>query len=272
MPRKLPVALLFLPLAACTGKSADSASHDSRARGDDSGGHGADTSDTSHTARGPARMAIPGYFYPDVGQPDSLWDRAIALGGVFVFNPDSGPGGAQNGDYVTATHAAMGHVTLLAYVSTGYGTRDADAVLADMANYAAWYPLSGFFFDEAPGTDTCDAEYGAYAGYAAAARDAVPGAFVALNPGTDTCVSYLDFADLLLTFESDAPDYAGHTSAMPPDPDHTWHLVYGTGDWAGVLDHAAELDAGYVYVTDDVLPNPWDTLPTWLEDEAAYVP
>jgi len=32
------------------------------------------------------------------------------------------------------------------------------------------------------------------------------------------------------------------------------------------LAHAFHENVGWFYTTDDVLPNPWDTLPSWFEE------
>ncbi len=262
--------------------SGDAASADSPASNTDSptDSHSDSCIDSGcHPGFPPAYLAIPAYFYPDLGQPGSLWDEAMAVPEgprVLVFNPNSGPGAAQDPAYLNMATTAtnQGDITLLAYVSTSYGARDPNAVLADIASYAAWYPVSGFFFDEAPGVETCDAAYAQYAAFADAARLGVPGAFIALNPGADTCDDYAEFADLLLTFEGDAATYATHTTAMTASPDHIWHLVYDAPeDSSGhamfaAVDEARANGAGWLYVTDDTLPNPWDTLPAYLDDEA----
>jgi hypothetical protein len=48
-------------------------------------------------------------------------------------------------------------------------------------------------------------------------------------------------------------------------PSHFWHIIYGTPT-ASAVAQAVQLSrqrgAGYVYVTPDTLPNPYDTLPT----------
>jgi hypothetical protein len=37
------------------------------------------------------------------------------------------------------------------------------------------------------------------------------------------------------------------------------------------IDRAVARNIGYVYVTDDVLNNPWNTLPTYWTDEVDYI-
>ena len=83
--------------------------------------------------------------------------------------------------------------------------------------------------------------------------------------------------DVTVTFEGTYASYVGwRPSALEliRPAARSWHLVYGTP--SGSLDNAMRLtrerNAGYVYVTPDVLPNPWDTLPPaayWTREIAA---
>ena len=53
-----------------------------------------------------------------------------------------------------------------------------------------------------------------------------------------------------------------------------WHLVYGVDDadtMTSVMRLAATNGAGATFVTDCVLPNPWDRLPTYWEQELELV-
>ncbi len=57
------------------------------------------------------------------------------------------------------------------------------------------------------------------------------------------------------------------------DPSRFWHLVYATtvDEMPVAVDLSKQRGAGWVYVTGDTLPNPWDTLPAdpyWSEELA----
>ena len=94
-----------------------------------------------------------------------------------------------------------------------------------------------------------------------------------LNPGTNVPQCYENAADVIVTFEGSYQSYIDDPAApnpytpltwTPTDPMKIWHIVYGAPDTAS-MEQAVALsktrDAGYVYVTDDVLANPYDTLP-----------
>ncbi len=93
----------------------------------------------------------------------------------------------------------------------------------------------------------------------------------AINLGIQTNQCYLQAqaADVFVNFEGSYATYVNAYGSNPAWVDSApasrfWHLVYATPDSAAMR-HAICLskqrNAGYVYVTNDVLPNPWDTLP-----------
>ena len=153
---------------------------------------------------------------------------------------------------------------VLGYVSTGWGSRPVTQVLQDIAAYRTWYGLHSIFLDEAASSAGSLAYYQALAEVVRG----VSGALVALNPGTVPDEAYATLADLLVLFEG---SYDQYRSWAPPawqeyyPRERFWHLVYATprrrADAA--LRTADRRSAGVVYVTDDVLDNPWDRLPSY---------
>jgi hypothetical protein len=78
---------------------------------------------------------------------------------------------------------------------------------------------------------------------------------------------------VLVTYEGDYSGYVGQnpTSGLnyldpgwvPSDPDKFWHIIYDVGPSrvADVIATSHSRRAGYVYVTDDVPENPYETIP-----------
>lgn len=241
-----------------SGDSGDSGHTDS---GDSGSG---DSGDTGPVA---VQLAVPAYFYPG-----ATW-TTLSSGGVAlaIANPASGPGATIDPNYTAAIGAARAAgVHIIGYVHTSYGARPSADVEAEIRLWRDLYGVDGIFFDEAPGTSDCAALASTYAGWAAVARASDPSAFVALNPGTDTCASYLDFADVLVVFEGTAATFG---SWSPPawgaaaGPDRLWTLIYAASSPTDVLAEVRARGVGWAYVTDDDLPNPWDTLPPYWADE-----
>jgi Spherulation-specific family 4 len=234
-------------------------------------------------------VLVPAYFYPSANPALSQWDEmtaAAAAGGriTAIINPNNGPGAAINSDYTTAVNAfraAGGKV--LGYVYTCYGnnncnpavgaTRSTAEVLADAQKYRTWYGVDGIFLDE---MSNSTAQLPFYQTVAAGLRAAQPTGSIVGNPGTATPVDYLAVADTLVTFENGTGSYAG--AATQPwmstaAPQRQANLLYNVGSEAAMRDlvnQAAQRNVGYLYITNDVLPNPWDQLPSyWLAEVAA---
>ncbi|MFF5224964.1 spherulation-specific family 4 protein [Dactylosporangium sp. NPDC000521] len=253
---------------------------------------------TSVTADGVGqRLAVPAYFYPG-GDGTALWQRLTGPGtGIVVANPFSGPGKTRDPRYAAAIAAARaGGVTVLGYVPTGYLGTTGRATRLGQTTPAAWSAqvqqdietwyrlyggdgLGGIFFDEVQNVCGPDGAYArTYRALDEHTRAWHHGAFTVINPGIETEPCYADIGDVILTFEG---TYDTYRQWKPPawhramDPRRLWHLVHGTAT-LDQLDEAMRLskqrNAGYVYVTPDVLANPWDSLPPpeyWTRELAA---
>jgi len=227
-------------------------------------------------------LLVPAYFYPSSVDPAAnFWPEltaALASGPITaIANLSAESTTVVNPEYaaaIDAFRAAGGRV--IGYVDTGYGAIGRATLEADIARYDL-YGVNGIFLDDmATGSDLLDSYYKPL--YQSIKADH-PGYLVIGNPGTGTLEGYLQAADVLVTKETSSANYA---SATPQswqalhDASHFANLIYGTATAASMLDQIAlarARNAGYVYVTNDVLPNPWDTLPPYLLQElAAAVP
>jgi len=89
---------------------------------------------------------------------------------------------------------------------------------------------------------------------------------VVLNPGTRTGECYMAAGDIIITFED---TYANCVGWQPSGWESAyaasrfWHPVINTSeaDLANAIALSKSRNVGWVYVTPDVLNNPWDTLP-----------
>ncbi|MEM4246906.1 MAG: spherulation-specific family 4 protein [Candidatus Woesearchaeota archaeon] len=219
------------------------------------------------------KMFIPAYFYPG-----SLWTQAISgapIVNVMIMNPASGPGSSQNSDYVTAVqNARNAGIKVIGYVHTSYSQRDIDAVKGEVDLYYQWYNVSGIFFDEVNSSAAALPYYQNITNYVKQHT----GAFVSLNPGTVPDQGYINISDNTVIFEGTYNTYK--TWSVPswvfnyPASKFT-HLVYATSSSKNmkdaILTKSKNRNAGYVYVTNDVLPNPWDTLPSYWSTELSYI-
>jgi hypothetical protein len=243
-------------------------------------------------------IADPAYIDPDSDPTD--WKTLVASPtnklGVVVANVLNGPGSQVDAGWTTEIdNAHNSGKKVLGYVDTGYlgvtgrttrlgSTSTADWIAQIEQDINAWYALygsdiDGIFFDDGYNVCGTDDEY-------PAVYDAVnqyeklnhPGAMTVLNPGTAVPQCYEGTADVLLTFEGSYSDY--ETSAYqaldwtPASPSEIWHIIYGvTAAEVPLVDETSQTrGAGYVYITDGVPANPYDTLPSFWSAEEASVP
>ena len=228
------------------------------------------------------RILLPLYAYPEWWDaPAYRWDEVAAQGAnapiTAILNPDNGPGiGFPNSDYVVGmADLAGGGVRMIGYVYTSYGARPLTNVFADIDAYAASTNITGIFVDEcASGTNLL-----AYYTQVYAHVRGTPGLdLVVVNPGTHIAEAYLSApaADVAVIFENESgwTNYVadGYVAGLPPS--RFAALPFAVPDAAGMesaVDLAVQRNVGWIYVTDDDLPNPWDAIPPYWTNLAALV-
>ena len=230
----------------------------------------------------PTTLLVPAYFYPLPGSPWEQLEQA-AMGGtriVAILNPNSGPGTEVDPGYVAAIAGARAAgVKLIAYVPTNYGSRSSAAAIADVQQYINFYGLSnidGVFWDEM--SDEIST-LGYYQTITAGARALVANAFVVANPGTNIAATLAvpSVADTFVLYENNSQGAVPFSTYQPPlwalngSSSRIAYIVYNSqaGMLQSVLELSRQRNAGYVFVTDDVLVNPYDTLPPYWANEWA---
>lgn len=216
-------------------------------------------------------MAIPAYEYPTL---TNLWPFIDANSSQIPFvivNPASGPGVSTNSDYTTriaANNAA--NIKSIGYVDTSYQARPYTDVINDIDLWYSLYPgVQGIFLDQVSATGAPALCYSAYIyNYAKIRHVSDP---VMQNFGTYTTPAYEPYGDIFANAEMDHTLY--QTWTLPTDgfqdvaanANRFWHLIHTTdgSDLASTLTQTRNNNAGWVYITDDTLPNPYDTAPTY---------
>jgi hypothetical protein len=221
----------------------------------------------------PMRLLVPTYFDPG-GSRAKYWDQLFAAAKecsiTAIVNPASGPGRRIDPAYTeTLRRCKDSGVRPIGYVSTSYAKRNLEEVQADIDAWLRFYPgIQGFFFDEqSSGPEKLD-YYRALRDYA---RKQLTNAFVVTNPGIVPDKGYLDgmAADVVCVFEH----HSGFERWVRPEatvpPERLYVLNYQVPDADKMREHVARLAkerVGYYYCTDDRLPNPWDTLPSYWDE------
>lgn len=215
---------------------------------------------------------VPMYIYPGGTTGLGYWNSVIANAAKIpmraIVNPASGPGTTANPDYLSiiAKCKAAG-VKLLGYVSTSYGNRPLADIQADITRWKTLYGITDIFLDEQAGSAAMVAFY---TNLVAWIRQITPGAYVTANPGTACDQGYYTTAkmDLILISETATKILTLPAWAVAAPDKYFAAMIYGSTQ-AQMQTFVASVKTyglGYIFVTNDTLSNPWDTLPPWFQD------
>lgn len=226
------------------------------------------------------KVLVPAYFYPVTNSP---WTRLANVaattpaGTIYaIANVNNGPDSGQAADIapyqqaITGLHAGGGRV--LGYVSTSYGARAVAAVKADIDLWYSRFGVDGIFLDEQA---TALGQLPYYRDLHDHIKAKGGEALVVGNPGTETIEGYMDANDVTCVFESDGPGgFPGWlplpwAASYPASKFYVLPYNSSATNMATFVARAAANNAGWIYVTDDTLPNPWDTLLGYFEALAA---
>ena len=228
-------------------------------------------------------ILIPLYQYPNwYDAPNYFWDDVAAAHSqvpvTAIINPNDGPdGGPPNADYVQGlTDLRDANVTILGYVYTDYGNRDIALGKADVDLYDQHFNIDGIFFDEA--SDVVDdlAYYQELYDYVQARPNLEK---VVLNPGWTFDEEYITqpATHTGVLFEGASSSWTDHEVAAYIDDysdNHFSLLLHSVPDVATMkaqINLAVERNIGYVYLTDDIMPNPWNSLPSFWQEMLDYI-
>lgn len=208
---------------------------------------------------------IPLYTYPT----DPTWTTVTNLKVshpnvpiIVIANPNSGPGISQDGNFVNGINLLRAHgVIVVGYVPTHYGGRSLVSVERDISKYHSWYNVNGILFDEMSNHAGFENYYRTLNSYA----KSLGLSHTIGNPGADVPSTYVGSVDTIIIYENQ-----GYPSLTYLDG---WHSQYIRNNWA-MTSYGVPLNSlwivsakqyvGYIYVTNDVLPNPYDSLPSYF--------
>lgn len=216
-------------------------------------------------------LMIPLYTYPG-GTWDQVSEAKAAHPSVpivAIINPNNGPGGSRDSNYVSGIqNLQSAGVVVIGYVFTQYGSRSTDAVTSDIDTWKALYPqLQGIFFDEMTNTSGDESYYGNLSNYA----KSVGFSFTVGNPGTDIASSYVGTMDNIMIYETGGLPSLNvlggwHTGY---DKSNFSYLAYGVPILSDAFVASSANYVSYMYITNDGLSNPWDSVTPYFMDLAA---
>lgn len=192
------------------------------------------------------------------------WDKIIAAKPVIaMINPGNGPGTAPDSLYVGLVPRVLAAgINCLGYVHTRYAVRPIAEVKRDVDLHVQFYKVNGIFVD----TTSNKLEHVPY--YAdLCAYIKSKGLKVCLNPGTKCLEDHVRMADWVMCVETEAVNYLASTRPAWEKlyPGKLWHCIHtaAPAQLQSIYDKARRDGAGLLTVTDDVMPNPYNTLPSY---------
>lgn len=185
---------------------------------------------------------------------------------IAIVNPSSGPGTSKSETYAQVIPILAGSgVAVGGYIFTDYAARPLAQVEEDLDRWREWYPdVSAIFIDEMASKKEQVAYYQTVRNLAHAKGFTK----TVGNPGTAPDPEIFTAADVIVVSEG----------TTPPEPTALEALAAkgGRGKMA-ILIHGASRELvdswlprtktllSHVYLTEDVLPNPWNTVSSHLE-------
>ena len=229
-------------------------------------------------------VILAAYSYPFVDS--DYWESVISEGGekipYVVINPNNGPGNKVDLNYVRQLEENVkAGIKNIAYIRTNYQKRSLKSVLADVDKYYRLYGknnLSGFFFDEVGVEEKNQPAYmkTIYEYVKNKSKDNL----VIANPGRQITDNLAPYADIFVTSEISADEYINRFTEPESEFENNednfyriWHIVYGAKpeQYEQIIKLSKKRNAGWLMITDDVQPNPYDDLPTNFRRMAAMI-
>ena len=223
-------------------------------------------------------ILIPMYIYPtDIYNNtdyNTLFDIAKTykdVGFVVIVNPDSGPGTDVDTNYETAIKRMVAAgITPIGYVATTYANKPIDDVKAEIDTWLSLYPqIQGLFLDETPTNSNKISYYEDITNYARL-KNLYP---IVLNPGTVVSKAWFDSnaGDVFVIYENEGVpseeflrgEYTNPSGFLDSFYRKRAVLCYNVTFGSDIVLRLKKY-TGMFYITDDTLPDPWDSLPSYL--------
>lgn len=227
---------------------------------------------TSNTA-----LATTGIIIPLYVDPGKEWRSIVQAKNshpevpiLVVINPHNGPGPSQEIEYAKGiSFLQSADISVLGYVHTNFAARSSADVMAEIDRYKEWYSVNGIFFDQMSNIVGNEGYYNILDDYS---KSQGLGLTVG-NAGIDIPVGYFDAVDIVMLHDNfGLPDsMTVERWATNYDRSNISIVSYGVYPPNQAFVRDASEHIGYIYMTDDVLPNPWDSLPTYFRGLVAML-
>src|SRR2546427_828258 len=212
----------------------------------------------------PTGVIVPLYF-----SPDGTWDIVAqakkdhpSVPIVAIINPNNGTGSSKDPGIASGVqNLQSAGVLVIGYVATLDGSVNSTTVDAAIDTYKSWYNVSGVFLDEMSNTAGNETYYSNIHNYAIS-----QGLTLTVgNPGQATVSSYVGTVDNIVIYEDGGmpsnSTLATNTFNGASPKSNFSYVAFGVSPIPSnstILGTTAYV--GYMYITDDNLPDPYNTL------------
>jgi len=188
---------------------------------------------------------------------------------LIILNPSNGPGSSVDSFYQESIKKLKEKGSnVVGYVFTNYGERDISDVKTDIDQWISFYPnIDGFFLDEAASNNTKIANYKQLFDYIKNKNSQL---IVLLNHGIVPEENYFKNADVNVIFEEKSDLIFNFNPPFITRNYDRFHyaLIVHTASRElvdQILEISYKKNIGYIYITDDIEPNPYDSLPSYWD-------
>ena len=215
------------------------------------------------------------YTYPD--GKNSFWSNVLTLGKdkvpYVLINPNNGAGKKMEVNYAAQIKKNKeAGIKNIAYIATTYQRRNIKEVKAEVDRYFEFYgtdSINGFFFDEIASSTSQQVSY--MKEIFDYVKSKSKNNLVIANPGAPITDAISPYADIFVTSEVSTNTYIkkfekpkSNFENNQSNAKHIWHIVHSAApkEYAEIIRLSRERNAGWLMITDDIMPNPYDRKPS----------
>jgi hypothetical protein len=219
----------------------------------------------AHAATSSTGVIVPLYGYPGSSWTGLIRDHEAypTVPVVAVVNPASGPGWGVDSNFLSGIKSLQSAgISVLGYVASGYTGVALSSAEAQVQDYVSWYGVNGVYVDQMSNVAGSEWYYSDLTSYA----HSIGADFVVGNPGADVPSSYVGTVDSIVIYENAGLPSLSFLAG--------WHTSYSKANF-GIVSYDDSFDAsfiqsassylGWIFTTDGTWPNPYASLPSYMD-------
>jgi hypothetical protein len=209
-------------------------------------------------------LIVPLYSYPGNDWNTLITEKTKypSIPIVAIINPDSGPGTKDTNYLYGIQKLQSSGIQVIGYVYTA--NIDYNTITKYIDEYKNWYNVDGIFFDQMSNVKGNETFYAHLTNYSKSAGLKL----TVGNPGIDTLPSYVGTVDNMVIYDN--PGLPTMSSF------EGWHKNFTKSNFSFISYSVNDINKTYVanmsrlvqymYVSNSTLPNPFNSLPGYMDD------